>query len=301
MTQRSATLIGMTAILMWSLLALLTVASGTVPPFQLAAMTFAIGACVGASSWIVQAGRLARVAPAARRVARRGRRVVRLSRALFHFAAFAPPAEAGLVNYLWPLLIVLFSALLPGERLAAASRRRRAAWACRYRCCCSRGVACRDRCWLTCRASAPHSLRPSSGARTPCCRAGLLRCRPTLSPVSVRRRRCSPRSAIACSNKRLAANIGAMARCDRARHRAGWRRVLHLGYRHEARRHPRHRRRRLRDAAAVDRVSHSGRLCRDGDNACCRRDLDRRRRIDRGEGYAVETKTRRVSSSACSE
>src|SRR6202011_1477759 len=32
---------------------------------------------------------------------------------------FAPPAEAGLVNYLWPLLIVLFSSLLPGERLAA--------------------------------------------------------------------------------------------------------------------------------------------------------------------------------------
>jgi drug/metabolite transporter (DMT)-like permease len=30
----------------------------------------------------------------------------------------APPAEAGLLNYLWPLLIVLFSSLLPGERLA---------------------------------------------------------------------------------------------------------------------------------------------------------------------------------------
>jgi drug/metabolite transporter (DMT)-like permease len=30
---------------------------------------------------------------------------------------FAPPAEAGLLNYLWPLLIVLFSAFLPGERL----------------------------------------------------------------------------------------------------------------------------------------------------------------------------------------
>jgi drug/metabolite transporter (DMT)-like permease len=29
----------------------------------------------------------------------------------------APPAEAQLVNYLWPLLIVLFAALLPGERL----------------------------------------------------------------------------------------------------------------------------------------------------------------------------------------
>jgi drug/metabolite transporter (DMT)-like permease len=31
----------------------------------------------------------------------------------------APPAEAGLLNYLWPLLIVLFSSLLPGERLAS--------------------------------------------------------------------------------------------------------------------------------------------------------------------------------------
>ena len=30
----------------------------------------------------------------------------------------APPAEAGLLNYLWPLLIVLFSSMLPGERLA---------------------------------------------------------------------------------------------------------------------------------------------------------------------------------------
>ena len=31
---------------------------------------------------------------------------------------FAPPAEAGPLNYLWPLLIVLFSSFLPGERLA---------------------------------------------------------------------------------------------------------------------------------------------------------------------------------------
>jgi drug/metabolite transporter (DMT)-like permease len=39
-----------------------------------------------------------------------------------YFAALrlAPPAEAGLLNYLWPLLIVLFSALLPGERLRGA-------------------------------------------------------------------------------------------------------------------------------------------------------------------------------------
>lgn len=40
----------------------------------------------------------------------------------YHFAYFtalrnAPPVEAGLIAYLWPLLIVLLSTLLPGERL----------------------------------------------------------------------------------------------------------------------------------------------------------------------------------------
>ena len=44
MTPRAATLIGLTAILMWSLLSVLTVATGKIPAFQLAAMTFAIGA-----------------------------------------------------------------------------------------------------------------------------------------------------------------------------------------------------------------------------------------------------------------
>src|SRR5271167_3000758 len=52
MTPRTATLIGLTAILMWSLLAVMTVATGTIPAFQLAAMTFAIGALVGSLTWI---------------------------------------------------------------------------------------------------------------------------------------------------------------------------------------------------------------------------------------------------------
>ena len=52
MTPRAATLLGLTAILMWSLLAALTVASGSVPAFQLAAMTFAVGATVGFLTWI---------------------------------------------------------------------------------------------------------------------------------------------------------------------------------------------------------------------------------------------------------
>ena len=42
-----ATLIGFSAILMWSLLALLTASSGKVPPFQLATMCFSIAAAIG--------------------------------------------------------------------------------------------------------------------------------------------------------------------------------------------------------------------------------------------------------------
>ena len=43
-----ATLVGFAAVITWSFLSLLTVASGPVPPFQLAALTFAIGGTLGA-------------------------------------------------------------------------------------------------------------------------------------------------------------------------------------------------------------------------------------------------------------
>ena len=52
MTSRTATLIGLAAILMWSLLAVMTVATGHIPAFQLAAMTFAIGGLAGCTSWL---------------------------------------------------------------------------------------------------------------------------------------------------------------------------------------------------------------------------------------------------------
>jgi drug/metabolite transporter (DMT)-like permease len=118
MTPRTATLIGLTAILMWSLLSVLTVSTGKIPAFQLAAMTFAIGAAVAFASWIWR--------PAAINALRQPliAWVVGVGglfgyHALYFLALrFAPPAEAGLLNYLWPLLIVLFSSFLPGERLA---------------------------------------------------------------------------------------------------------------------------------------------------------------------------------------
>ncbi len=117
MSPRTATLIGLTAILMWSLLAVLTVATGKIPAFQLAALTFAIGALVAFASFLFRPSAfLALRQPLAAWVVGVG--------GLFGYHAlyflalrFAPPAEAGLLNYLWPLLIVLFSSLLPGERL----------------------------------------------------------------------------------------------------------------------------------------------------------------------------------------
>ena len=118
MTARNATLIGLTAILMWSLLAVLTVATGKIPAFQLAAMTFAIGALVGFLTWLRRPGaaRTLRQPPLAWIAGVGG---LFGYHALYFLALrFAPPAEAGLLNYLWPLLIVMFSALLPGERLA---------------------------------------------------------------------------------------------------------------------------------------------------------------------------------------
>src|SRR5215468_2371205 len=117
MSPRTATLIGISAIVMWSLLAVLTVATGKIPAFQLAAMTFAIGAVVAFASFLFRPSAFAalRQPPIAWIVGVGG---LFGYHALYFLALrFAPPAEAGLLNYLWPLLIVLFSSLLPGERL----------------------------------------------------------------------------------------------------------------------------------------------------------------------------------------
>lgn len=117
MSRRAATLVGLVAVLMWAVLALLSAASGEVPPFQLAAMTFLIGGLLGVSSWPFRRGVIASLT--------QNWRVWALGVAgLFgyHFVYFsairaAPPVEVSLLAYLWPLFLVVFSALLPGERL----------------------------------------------------------------------------------------------------------------------------------------------------------------------------------------
>ncbi|MDZ5699107.1 DMT family transporter [Chelativorans sp. M5D2P16] len=112
-----ATLIGFSAVAMWALLALFTAASGQVPPFQLSAMSFAVGTVIGllAQSFFPTFRQRGSVPPSVWLVGIGG---------LFgyHFLYFtalrnAPAVEASLIAYLWPLLIVLGSALMPGERL----------------------------------------------------------------------------------------------------------------------------------------------------------------------------------------
>jgi drug/metabolite transporter (DMT)-like permease len=113
-----ATLVGAGAILLWSSLTLLVTFVPGVPPFHLVAVTFAIGTLVALLKWYV-AGQCS---------------IERLRHPwpvwllgvggifgyhAFYFAALylAPPLETSLINYLWPLLIVLFSVFLPEMRL----------------------------------------------------------------------------------------------------------------------------------------------------------------------------------------
>ncbi len=116
--RRRAMAAGFAAIALWGALATLSVVAGPIPPFQMVAMTFAVGASLGivrarargigwaalvgwpARVWLLGVGGL-------------------FGYHALYFAALqlAPPAEANLVNYLWPLLIVLLSAPLAGERL----------------------------------------------------------------------------------------------------------------------------------------------------------------------------------------
>jgi drug/metabolite transporter (DMT)-like permease len=114
-----ATLIGSISIVLWGTLALLTrLTEGRIPPFQLMAMTFSIAFLLMSLRWW--------------RDGHSGLRYLRqpwLSWVLgvggyfgYHFCYFvamslAPAAEVSLVAYLWPLLIVLLAALLPGGEL----------------------------------------------------------------------------------------------------------------------------------------------------------------------------------------
>lgn len=118
MTRSRATATGFLAVLLWALLALLTVGTAPVPPFLLNALTFGIGGVLGLG-WIAATGggaRLKGLSPGALAFGTLG--LFGYHALYFSALRLAPAAEASLIAYLWPLFIVLMSGLLPGERLA---------------------------------------------------------------------------------------------------------------------------------------------------------------------------------------
>lgn len=111
-----ATLVGFSAVVMWALLALFTAASGNVPPFLLSALSFSVAALLGlAARPFTQNEDTQPVPVTAWFVGIAGL----FGYHFFYFTALrnAPAVEASLIAYLWPLLIVLGSAFMPGERL----------------------------------------------------------------------------------------------------------------------------------------------------------------------------------------
>ncbi|WP_306005269.1 aromatic amino acid exporter YddG [Aquicoccus porphyridii] len=119
MTRAKATGIGFGAVLLWALLALFTVGSAPVPPLLLNAMSFAVAGVIGVI-WTHATGGWGKLRGVGWRVYVFGTLGLFGYHALYFSALrLAPPAEAGLIAYLWPLLIVLMSGLLPGERLRA--------------------------------------------------------------------------------------------------------------------------------------------------------------------------------------
>lgn len=119
MSRTAATLTGFVAVLLWGVLALLTVGSAPTPPFLLNTLCFGIGGVLGLI-WTTATGSLQQLRRVPTYVYIFGTLGLFGYHALYFSALrLAPAAEASLIAYLWPLLIVLFSGLLPGETLRA--------------------------------------------------------------------------------------------------------------------------------------------------------------------------------------
>jgi drug/metabolite transporter (DMT)-like permease len=113
---RLATLAGAGAIALWAFLAVLTRSARAVPPLEITALGFSVSAVLG----LLVLGRNGRLAELRQRPLAWLHGVGGLfGYHALYFAALglAPVAEANLLNYTWPLLIVLFSALLLRMRL----------------------------------------------------------------------------------------------------------------------------------------------------------------------------------------
>ncbi|WP_424810442.1 DMT family transporter [Roseococcus sp. YIM B11640] len=114
----SATFAGIGALVLWSVLALLSRLAAGVPPLQLTAMSFGVAGTLGLVVLALRGdlGAL-RQKPIAWLHGIGG--LFGYHALYFAALAYAPAVEANLLNYLWPLLIVLFAGPILGMRLGA--------------------------------------------------------------------------------------------------------------------------------------------------------------------------------------
>mgnify|MGYP000350817056 CR=1 FL=1 len=116
--KNAGTLIGCIAIFLWGLLALFSKVADAFPPFQLLAMCFSIATVFMIIKWMIFKDSLTLLIKQPLSAWLIGCSGLFLYHACYFFAlANAPVLEVSLIAYLWPFLIVLFSALLPGEQL----------------------------------------------------------------------------------------------------------------------------------------------------------------------------------------
>jgi len=109
---------GIIAILLWATLALFTVFTNRIPPFELTFIAFSIAFTLGLFLWIKEGKGIGIHLKLPWKVWLLGIYGL-FGYHFFYFLALksAPALEANLINYLWPLLIVLLSSFLPREKL----------------------------------------------------------------------------------------------------------------------------------------------------------------------------------------
>lgn len=112
----AATLTGLGAVLSWSMLATLTVASGRVPPFELTALTFVVGGTLGVLIAFAR-GRGRRLLPSLPMLILGVTGLFGDYVLYFGALRLAPAAQAALIVALWPLVMVILAAAFLGERL----------------------------------------------------------------------------------------------------------------------------------------------------------------------------------------
>lgn len=114
----AATLIGVIAVFLWACLALLTTLTAGIPAFQLLASSFAVAFVASLCLLGLRGAAGLRSWRQPWSVWATGFAGIFIYHALYFFALkAAPAAEASLIAYLWPLLIVLLSGFSTGQSL----------------------------------------------------------------------------------------------------------------------------------------------------------------------------------------